>query len=34
MQRMGYRAPIDAEEPDWLVLVEFVCGGRIAIITR
>ncbi len=33
MQRMGYRAPIDATEPDQLVLVEYVSGGRIALIT-
>ena len=33
MQRMGYRTPIDATEPDQLVLVEYVSGGRIAIIT-
>jgi enoyl-CoA hydratase len=33
MQRLGYRAPTDATEPDQLVLVEYVSGGRIAIIT-
>ena len=33
MQRMGYRPPTDATEPDQLVLVEYVSGGRIAIIT-
>ena len=33
MQQMGYRAPTDATEPDQLVLVEYVSGGRIAIIT-
>ena len=33
MQRMGYRAPTDAEEPDQLVLVEYVSDGRIAVIT-
>lgn len=33
MQQMGYRAPTDAKEPDQLVLVEYVSGGRIAIIT-
>ena len=33
MQRLGYRAPTDAAEPDRLVLVEYVSGGRIAIIT-
>ena len=30
---MGYRTPADAAEPDQLVLVEYVYGGRIAIIT-
>jgi enoyl-CoA hydratase len=33
MQRMGYRTPTDATEPDQLVLVEYVSGGRIAVIT-
>ena len=33
MQRMGYRTPTDAPEPDQLVLVEYVSDGRIAIIT-
>ncbi len=33
MQRLGYRAPTSAMEPDQLVLVEYVSGGRIAIIT-
>ena len=33
MQRIGYRTPTDATEPDQLVLVEYVSGGRIAIIT-
>ncbi len=33
MQRMGYRAPTDVEEPDQLVLVEYVSDGRIAVIT-
>lgn len=33
MQRMGYRPPADATGPDQLVLVEYVSGGRIAIIT-
>ncbi len=33
MQRMGYRAPTDAEEPDQLVLLEYVSDGRIAVIT-
>jgi enoyl-CoA hydratase len=33
MQRMGYRPPTGAPEPDQLVLVDYVSGGRIAIIT-
>ena len=33
MQRLGYRAPTDTTEPDQLVLVEYVSGGRIVIIT-
>ncbi len=33
MQRLGYRAPTDTVEPDQLVLVEYVSGGRVAIIT-
>lgn len=33
MQRLGYRPPTDAAEPDQLVLVEYVSGGRIAVIT-
>ena len=33
MQQMGYRTPTNAAEPDQLVLVEYVYGGRIAIIT-
>ena len=33
MQRLGYRAPADVAEPDQLVLVEYVSGGRVAIIT-
>ena len=33
MQRIGYREPTDATEPDQLVLVEYVSDGRIAIIT-
>lgn len=33
MKRLGYRKPEDVPEPDRLVLVEYVSGGRIAIIT-
>ena len=33
IQRLGYRAPADVAEPDQLVLVEYVSGGRVAIIT-
>ena len=33
MQRLGYRPPADVAEPDQLVLVEYVSGGRVAIIT-
>jgi enoyl-CoA hydratase len=33
MERIGYRTPIDAPEPDQPVLVEYVCGGRVAVIT-
>ena len=33
MQRLGYRAPEDVAEPEQLVLVEYVSGGRVAIIT-
>ena len=33
MQRLGYRTPADVPEPDQLVLVEYVSGGRVAIIT-
>jgi enoyl-CoA hydratase len=33
MQRLGYRKPADVAEPDQLVLVEYVSGGRVAIIT-
>ena len=33
MQRIGYRTPAEAAEPDQPVLVEYVSGGRIAIIT-
>ena len=33
MKRLGYRAPDNVPEPDQLVLVEYVSGGRVAIIT-
>ena len=33
MQRLGYRKPEDVAEPDQLVLVEYVSGGRVAVIT-
>ena len=33
MKRLGYRPPADVPEPDQLVLVEYVSGGRVAIIT-
>jgi len=33
MQRLGYCAPLDVAEPEQLVLVEYVSGGRVAIIT-
>ena len=33
MKRLGYRAPENVPEPDQLVLVEYVSGGRVAIIT-
>jgi len=33
MGRLGYRPPLDVAEPEQLVLVEYVSGGRIAIIT-
>ena len=33
MKRLGYRAPADVAEPGQLVLVEYVSGGRVAIIT-
>lgn len=33
MQQLGYRTPLDVAEPDRLVLLEFVSGGRVAIIT-
>ena len=33
MRKMGYRPPTSDIEPDQLVLVEYVSGGRVAIIT-
>jgi enoyl-CoA hydratase/carnithine racemase len=33
MKRLGYRPPADVPEPDQLVLVEYVSGGRVAVIT-
>ena len=33
MKRLGYRAPDNVPEPDELVLIEYVSGGRVAIIT-
>ncbi len=33
MQRLGYRAPGNVPEPAELVLVEYVSGGRVAVIT-
>ena len=33
LKRMGYRPPSDVLEPDQLVLVEYVSGERVAIIT-
>jgi enoyl-CoA hydratase len=33
MQRIGYRTPIDAPEPDQPVLVEYLSGGRVAVVT-
>jgi enoyl-CoA hydratase len=33
IQQLGYRAPDEVAEPDQLVLVEYVSGGRIAILT-
>ena len=33
MKKLGYRAPDNVPEPDQLVLVEYVSGGRVAIIT-
>ena len=33
MARLGYRAPLNVAEPAQLVLVEYVSGGRVALIT-
>ena len=33
MKRLGYRPPTDVPEPDQLVLVEYISGGRVAVIT-
>jgi len=33
IQRLGYRAPSAVAEPDQLVLVDYVSGGHVAIIT-
>lgn len=33
MRRLGYRKPYDIAEPEQLVLVEYVSGGSMAIIT-
>lgn len=33
MQRMGYRSPDQVPEPEQLVLVEYVSGGSVAIVT-
>ena len=33
LQRIGYRTPDEVAEPDQLVLLEYVSGGRVAIIT-
>lgn len=33
MQRIGYRTPIDAPEPDQPVLVDYRSGGRVAVVT-
>lgn len=30
MQRLGHRTPLDVAEPEQLVLVEYVSGGRVA----
>lgn len=33
MHRIGYRTPDDGPEPDQPVLVDYVCGGRVAVVT-
>ena len=33
MQRIGYRQPTDAAEPEHPVLVEYVSDGRVAVVT-
>ncbi len=33
MRKIGYRPPENVAEPDQLVLVEYVSGGRVAVIT-
>lgn len=33
MQQLGYRKPDDVAEPEQLVFVEYVSGGRVAIVT-
>ncbi len=33
MQRIGYRTPIDAPEPNQPVLVDYLSGGRVAVVT-
>jgi enoyl-CoA hydratase len=33
IQRIGYRKPTNVAEPEQLVLIEYVSGGRVAIIT-
>ena len=33
MQRIGYRKPTADAEPEQPVLVEYVCDGRVAVIT-
>jgi enoyl-CoA hydratase len=33
MQRIGYREPTDGAEPEQPVLVDYVCDGRVAVVT-
>ena len=33
MRKIGYRPPENVAEPEQLVLVEYVSGGRVAVIT-